>query len=431
MAVMIDRQTALYRTVWRWHFYAGLFVMPFILILSVTGALYLFKPQIERWEERRFQALPITHIVPASTQRNAALAAFKGARFDSYRLPERIGDAAMIRLILKDGHMTRDVFVSPQGRVLGSLDPEMRLMALDSKIHGSLLAGRVGGWLVELAASWAIVLVLTGLYLWWPGRRLIWPRTKAVKQIFWRDLHSVIGVWVSGLALVLLVTGMPWTSVWGDTFKMVRTELGLVQGKQDWTIGTVHIEHDHGMRMKADAATTTISLDDIVAKAKAEKLTFPVLVKPPGGRSVWTVKSDAQNRPLRVTIIYDSMTGKVLSREAFADRHLIDRAVGYGIAWHEGQLFGWINQLIGVITATALVILVISGFVMWRRRKPNGKGGAPQKPAVSGHTNGAITILALLALILPMLTASLMILWCFEKFILPYTPRLSAWLGYD
>ena len=33
----ITQRTAFYRTIWRWHFYAGLFVMPFILILSVTG----------------------------------------------------------------------------------------------------------------------------------------------------------------------------------------------------------------------------------------------------------------------------------------------------------------------------------------------------------------------------------------------------------
>ena len=39
-----------YRTIWRWHFYAGLFVLPFVLILSVTGSIYLFKPQLDRWE---------------------------------------------------------------------------------------------------------------------------------------------------------------------------------------------------------------------------------------------------------------------------------------------------------------------------------------------------------------------------------------------
>ncbi len=36
-----------YRTVWRWHFYAGLFVIPFMLILAITGIIYLFKPQLD------------------------------------------------------------------------------------------------------------------------------------------------------------------------------------------------------------------------------------------------------------------------------------------------------------------------------------------------------------------------------------------------
>ncbi len=42
------KDSALYPTIWRWHFYAGLFVLPFILILSITASIYLFKPQIER-----------------------------------------------------------------------------------------------------------------------------------------------------------------------------------------------------------------------------------------------------------------------------------------------------------------------------------------------------------------------------------------------
>ncbi|MEX3823943.1 PepSY-associated TM helix domain-containing protein [Paraburkholderia sp. BR14262] len=36
-----------YRTLWRWHFYAGLFVMPLLLVLAITGTIYCFQPQIE------------------------------------------------------------------------------------------------------------------------------------------------------------------------------------------------------------------------------------------------------------------------------------------------------------------------------------------------------------------------------------------------
>jgi hypothetical protein len=57
MAVRGVEANALYRTLWRWHFYAGLFVIPFIIILSLTGAVYLFKPQIESFEESSFRNL--------------------------------------------------------------------------------------------------------------------------------------------------------------------------------------------------------------------------------------------------------------------------------------------------------------------------------------------------------------------------------------
>ena len=428
-------KTALYRTLWRWHFYAGLFVMPFILILSLSGAVYLFKPQIERWEERAYQNLPTSNAVSADVQRKAALAAFPAAQFDSYRLPERDGDAALIHLGLSDGSM-RDVFVSPQGKVLGSLNPTSRIIAIDHDIHGELLLGKRGSWLVELAASWALVMILTGLYLWWPrGRALagvVWPRLRFGKRVFWRDLHAVTGFWVAGLALILLVSGLPWAGVWGSVFKMVRAETGLLKGKQDWTIGGVHAEHDHMAMIKMGAMKMpSVRLDAIVQKLQAEHLAFPVLIKPPAENMEWTVKSDAQNRPQRVTITYDMMSGQQRTREGFADKHAIDRVVGYGIAWHEGQLFGWINQLIGLLTATALITLMVSGFVMWRRRKPEDTLGAPPLPAVPLRMHGVVAIILILAILLPMLAGSLILLWVFERLVLPYFPRLSHWLGYS
>ena len=143
MAVRDSVSSAFYRTVWRWHFYAGLFVMPFILVLSLTGAVFLFKPQLDRWQERSYQGLSRAGAVTPSAQRDAALAAFPGARFDSYRLPAGHGDAPVVHIGLDNGTM-RDVYVSPQGRVLGSVDPETRVSAIVSRIHGELFAGKIG-----------------------------------------------------------------------------------------------------------------------------------------------------------------------------------------------------------------------------------------------------------------------------------------------
>ncbi|MGD9784633.1 MAG: PepSY-associated TM helix domain-containing protein, partial [Hyphomicrobiaceae bacterium] len=374
---MHDRHVALYRTVWRWHFYAGLFVIPFILVLAVSGSIYLFKPQIERWEERAYQGMPVEGAVSADVQLKAVLDALSGANFLSYRLPQKNGDATAITVALPGIASTesRQVFVSPQGRVLGSLDPEARLTAIVARLHGQLLLGPTGSWLVELAACWAIVMLLTGLYLWWPRERrlagVLWPRLGSGGRAFWRDLHAVTGFWVSMFALILLVTGLPWAAVWGSAFRAVRTEMGWMNGPQSWSIGgRVSTSEQHGSPAgNAPHIGTSLAkaLPVMVEKAAHETLDFPVLVIPPGAPqrfaspvAAWTIKSETQIRPRQTTILFDPVSLEQVSRENFSDRHPIDRAVGYGVAWHEGQLFGWPNQLIGLITATCLIVLAMT-----------------------------------------------------------------------
>ncbi|WP_395569503.1 PepSY domain-containing protein, partial [Pseudomonas syringae group genomosp. 7] len=36
-----------YKVAWRWQFYSGLFVGPFMFLLSLTGFVYLFIPQLD------------------------------------------------------------------------------------------------------------------------------------------------------------------------------------------------------------------------------------------------------------------------------------------------------------------------------------------------------------------------------------------------
>ena len=445
-------RTAFHRTIWRWHFYAGLLVMPFIVVLSLTGAAYLFKPQIERWEERSFQGLSEEGAVSPGRQLAAALAVHPGARFHAYRLPDRPGDAAMIHIALADGPM-RDVFVSPRGEVLGSLDPEARIAPTIARIHGSLMIGKVGDWLVELAASWAIVLVLSGLYLWWPrGRGLagvVWPRL-AGNRLRWRDLHAVTGFWVAGLALVLLTTGLPWASVWGQAFRAVRAEVGWVKGAQNWKAGggavsDPHASHDHEAMVgvsgmghdHSDPHALAGRLTFFVRRARGEGMAFPVLVQPPGAAQhfgpptgqVWTVKSETQNRPLQRSVTYDPATGAEIARDGFADKHPIDRLVNYGIAWHEGQLLGPFNQAVGVLTAVMLMTLAVSGFIMWRKRRPAGALGAPLLPEPPARMGGVIAILLVMAVLLPLLALSLAAIWLAERLVLSQIPPARRWLG--
>ena len=59
----------LYRALWRWHFYAGLITMPFLVSLALTGGLYLFKDEIDAVVYRELLHVDVTSqaSLPAST----------------------------------------------------------------------------------------------------------------------------------------------------------------------------------------------------------------------------------------------------------------------------------------------------------------------------------------------------------------------------
>ncbi|MEP1080322.1 PepSY domain-containing protein [Leptolyngbya sp. PL-A3] len=74
-----------YRTVWRWHFYAGLFVIPFMLILAITGIIYLFKPQLDAAMYRNLMFVqPGADTLPYTEQVQSVQKTYPGARVNAY-----------------------------------------------------------------------------------------------------------------------------------------------------------------------------------------------------------------------------------------------------------------------------------------------------------------------------------------------------------
>ena len=441
-----------YRAIWRWHFYAGLFCVPFVIILAMSGSIFLFKPQIDAWLDRPYDQLGI-HGTPVSAeaQVKSALAAVPGSKLKTYEVRAERDDAARVTVSTEAGPVI--VYVHPEtNQVLKVIAEKDRFTEVVRTIHGELLLGDRGSLLVELAASWAIVMIVTGLYLWWPRQAqglagVLYPRLTRGRGLMWRDLHAVTGIWVSTLALFLLLTGLPWTTVWNGGFKEVRRLTGLTGVKQEWSTSRSteaaddHAEHRSstadmpGMAPAAHARMTGVSLDNMERAVRTLDLPPPVLISPPskgkGWRSapVWTARSDTPNRPQRVTLTLDPATGDVLKREDFESKHPIDKVIGYGIAAHEGQLFGLFNQLLGVATALGLILLSVSGYVLWWRRRPVGELGAPLILPEHRVGAGLALIIVGLGLFLPVLGLSLVAVGLAEVFILRHLPGVRTWLG--
>lgn len=210
-----------YNFFWRWHFYAGLIAMPIILIMAITGALYLLQPQIENlaykeliYLEKNIQKTPDHDAIIQAAWQN-----FSAKKINSYQPPVALNQSAQVVLTTQDERKIT-AFIHPETLVpLGTIDESWRLMNIARNLHKNLMLGNIGRIITELTACWLIVMILSGIYLWWPrgdkNRGVIAPNIKAKDRKIWREFHAVFGAWVSVWILLLLFSGLPWSFVWG------------------------------------------------------------------------------------------------------------------------------------------------------------------------------------------------------------------------
>jgi uncharacterized iron-regulated membrane protein len=168
-----------HRAVWRWHFYAGLLVLPLLIWLALTGGLFVFKTRIDGYFHRDLLTVPSTPAASAASAARqapdaivaAALAAHPGTWFKY--VPAARADASVEVGVATAAGERLSVYVDPRdARVLGHLSDQGSVAWTIRRLHSLKILGPVARGFIELAAGWAVLLVATGVYLWWPrGRR--------------------------------------------------------------------------------------------------------------------------------------------------------------------------------------------------------------------------------------------------------------------
>ncbi|WP_233890655.1 PepSY-associated TM helix domain-containing protein, partial [Tenacibaculum piscium] len=252
---------------WKWHFIAGLVSLPFILVLSITGAIYLFNPDVESKEVAKIQDVENLHKTPISYQQQWENAKEKLKKKPSSMVINDNPEKATEFVVGRFSHKTT-VFVNQYtGEATGTFSPKDTWMYTVRKLHGELLGGKIGTKIIELIASWMVVLILTGIYIWWPfssGIKGVFTiRFKEGKRILFRDLHAVTGFWMSLLLLIILAGGLPWTDVFGSNFKWVQKVTNTGYPKT-W--------NGRGLASEVKGNIKTISIDEMVAIANAQNL---------------------------------------------------------------------------------------------------------------------------------------------------------------
>jgi uncharacterized iron-regulated membrane protein len=460
---MSKAPVSFYNQAWRWHFYAGLFVIPFMIVLSLTGIIYLFKPQLDNlMYADLLQANPIGQVLSAEQQMARVQAAYPQAAISQYLPP--VDERHSAQFVVTEAGRKLNLFIDPySGIVLGSQDAQNNLQALARALHGELLLGTVGDRLVELAAGWGVVLVVSGLYLWWPrgrwGAGVLWPRMAARGRLFWRDVHAVTGFWGSLLLLFMLLTGMTWTGFWGKSFADVWNQFPAAMwndvpksGVETRSLNTAdsqtvawaventplpaskpptvdpHAAHNgHSMADVAPATTGQIPLQQVVdiAQTNGVQPGYSITL-PQGNEGVYTIALFADDPRNDATLHVDQYSGQVLADVRWQHYNLVAKGVETGVMLHEGKLFGLANQLLMLAVCLLILLSSVSGLVIWWKRRPQGQLGVPPLRHDLPLWKTAVVIIIALGVAFPLVGMSLVVIGVLDWLVVSRRASSSA-----
>ena len=437
--------TNLYRAVWRWHFYAGLLVLPFLITLSLTGALYLFKDEIDNIVHADLKRIEATQNVPQANPSDIIAAALTAVPGTAVKYTTPADPAASTEITVNTADGKRAVYVNTYtGQTLGSLPDRGTVMWTIRYLHSLKYFGTFARYFIEIAAGWSILLVATGIYLWWPRKQtggVITVRGTPKKRVFWRDTHAVTGIFVGFFIVFLAISGMPWSGVWGGKVNEwangsnfgypagVRTDVPMSEERLDdvaktsWSLEQAKIPvsegHDHGQHGEHDTAEPAetsnpiapIGIDQAIARFNGLGLTPGYTValptKPTGVYSGSIYPDDlAKQRVIHL----DQYSGKPLIDMSYADYGPLGKGLEWGINVHMGQQYGFANQIILAIACLAIILLAVSGGIMWWKRRPKGSLGVPPLPPQKTVLRGLLALLAIGGVLFPLVGVSLVMM---------------------
>lgn len=391
---------------WRIHFWAALIASPFALIAALTGILYIFTPQIEAVLYDK-----LDHVTPVGIMRpiddaidSAKVAAPSGWSVHSVVPAYDASDTIKVHfvppvsktLVKHEGHnhgpakserastsssrpsfglpaQAMVVYVNPYtAEVVGSLANKDRFNNWAKKLHSRLLQNDNWRWMIELAASWMMVMLLTGIYLWWPrGNQKAVPQAGAKGRTVWKQWHSFIGVVLSVMSIIILTTGLTWSKYAGGQIRTLRDAIGQAPPVIPQGLKSVVREGSLPLTWQAIWSATRTQAPDVA-----------VQLTPPRGQSenfgTWRVTNFDRGQPeKRFDLVLDAYSGQTLYYAGWDKQTTFSKATAIGIPFHRGE-FGWWNQALLLLFGIGVLFSLVSGWVMFFKRRAVRSLGLPR-----------------------------------------------------
>jgi uncharacterized iron-regulated membrane protein len=193
------------------HLWAGVIVAVYMIAISLSGSILVYQRDLQDDAPHLGQDGSATELsfnpIVAVAQK-----AHPGEHLGSIDL--RTLDRRVIPVGLKAGARDRIVYVdSVSQRIVGEeiLQARHPVLQFLEDLHNELSTGRSGAIVNGIGGCLLTLMSITGVVLWWPGRKN-WKRAVKVKwdarwaRLNW-DLHSAFGFWTLLLVAMWGITG--------------------------------------------------------------------------------------------------------------------------------------------------------------------------------------------------------------------------------
>jgi uncharacterized iron-regulated membrane protein len=286
-----------------------------------------------------------------------------------WTLPQQPNDAAAVDLEINQGakppaSMPEEIELSINpytGELLGDLEKANGLMGYVHGFHTHFLAGKVGSAIVGWSAVCLLLLNLTGIILWW-RRKIVRFRWNLNGAAFHFHAHQAVGIYAWAFLMVLSLTGIAlhWE---GPAGRLADRLTGSpppakMLPADPVQAGAVPLESDQLVSIaekSAPGAQVTV-----IQLATNPQAPVRIIMKYPEDRTPAG----------RTNLFLDAYTGKV---RQLTDARSAPLSFNLTRLWnrqyHTGDIFGWPTQLLALVSSLALLIMAITGPMIWYKRK--------------------------------------------------------------
>ncbi len=197
------------------HLWSGVVLALYILVICVSGSAIVFRRDLDK---TLCPPAVTVHVGPQrlSTAELTSKAHARYPRFDPSRITirsARAADAPVEVLFSGRGVQLDRLFDPYTGEDLAdAIGCEPGFVTSLAAFHDHLGGGQTGLLINGVLAIAVSLLALSGVIVWWPGKRHLWRamtvRTHAPLPRLLRELHGALGFWLLLLVLLWTVTGI-------------------------------------------------------------------------------------------------------------------------------------------------------------------------------------------------------------------------------